>query len=406
MQVYKNINDDQFRKNVDIYIAESFDKKSYAVYEEENKKREKFVADFPMEKISDMQLEDYALGMGNKECFCNRLENELDRLGDMSGSNSSKFGIYYSKSNNSFMVVKKFGQADNIGEAFDNLRTTINELLVAGKNKDYYAIQQNKLSQMYKGKLLSTYYPEEYICVFSREHIIGYLNLLGIAYDAKKYFSVEKKKALLLNIKQWDERLANFNNYLIMDFLYKMYRHSLPDVKDESEIDTNNIEVVDLNYIKQHLSVRGSKVGVVGKDYLKANQLKKNQGERAECSVLYYEKNLLEQNGKQDLASKVEWSSKEKGDGLGYDIKSYFDDGREKYIEVKSKNSYNNVLDIYITENELDFLRNNRESSFIYYVFKHNNKIKLHIVNWDYIKEYWIKPTQYRITVDVTENPL
>ena len=68
--------------------------------------------------------------------------------------------------------------------------------------------------------------------------------------------------------------------------------------------------------------------------------------------------------------------STEEGDGLGYDVLSFFEDGREKYIEVKST-TQSLQSPFYISNNELNFLKQNLECSFIYRVF----------VNDDYIDE-------------------
>ncbi len=63
----------------------------------------------------------------------------------------------------------------------------------------------------------------------------------------------------------------------------------------------------------------------------------------------------LWRTGRDDLLSAVEWTSKEHGDGAGYDIRSF--DGKtddELFIEVKTTNSgmYQPFL---ITQNEVAF---------------------------------------------------
>ena len=48
-----------------------------------------------------------------------------------------------------------------------------------------------------------------------------------------------------------------------------------------------------------------------------------------------FEKWNLLRIGKDKLAEKVEWVSKEQGDGAGFDILSKYSNGTDKYIEVK-----------------------------------------------------------------------
>jgi len=96
-------------------------------------------------------------------------------------------------------------------------------------------------------------------------------------------------------------------------------------------------------------------------------------GQRGEEFVLAVEKARLASLEREDLARDVEWTSKEKGDGAGYDIRSF--DGRtdeELFIEVKTTNSgmYQPFL---ITQNELLFSEANVERYALYRLFDFAN---------------------------------
>ena len=97
-------------------------------------------------------------------------------------------------------------------------------------------------------------------------------------------------------------------------------------------------------------------------------------GESGERFVLEFEKFHLIQAGREDLANEVEWSSKEQGDGLGYDVRSFpiGDDGvareEEKFIEVKTTNS-GKYQPFYITQNEVDFSREFKQQYSLYRVY-------------------------------------
>jgi hypothetical protein len=75
----------------------------------------------------------------------------------------------------------------------------------------------------------------------------------------------------------------------------------------------------------------GRKTDMAGRD-------EKNRvlGMAGEGYVFDLERERLETEGRPDLAAQVCWASKDKGDGLGYDIESYSSDGRAIYIEVKT----------------------------------------------------------------------
>lgn len=66
--------------------------------QELEKLRIRFVNDYNMNKIMNMTKEEYVVGLGSKSSFCYRLETELQELGNIHGSTSVKFGLYYGKS--------------------------------------------------------------------------------------------------------------------------------------------------------------------------------------------------------------------------------------------------------------------------------------------------------------------
>lgn len=90
------------------------------------------------------------------------------------------------------------------------------------------------------------------------------------------------------------------------------------------------------------------------------SEYKKKQiiGVIGECIILKSEKERLKNSGQVDLvrkADKVEWSSRDDADNLGYDIKSYdIKDGKiiDKYIEVKTTIGRDREFEITINEVE------------------------------------------------------
>ncbi|TXG76357.1 DUF3883 domain-containing protein [Candidatus Dojkabacteria bacterium] len=116
--------------------------------------------------------------------------------------------------------------------------------------------------------------------------------------------------------------------------------------------------------------------------------------------VLAIEKDYLCSLGREDLAEKILHTAKERGDGAGYDISSFFSDGRKKYIEVKAtKNSLDSAY--YISRNELGFLRDNPETSFVYRVLISENSPEEHhleaLTAEDILQESEIIPVNYLV---------
>ena len=90
---------------------------------------------------------------------------------------------------------------------------------------------------------------------------------------------------------------------------------------------------------------------------IKINYLAKEQdnrllGEKGEQLVFEYKKWRCAKAGKNNLADRLEWVSKEKGDGLGYDILLKKNNGSDRYIEVKTTKLPKETA-IYLSHTEL-----------------------------------------------------
>ncbi|MCB1834362.1 MAG: DUF3883 domain-containing protein [Geminicoccaceae bacterium] len=83
-------------------------------------------------------------------------------------------------------------------------------------------------------------------------------------------------------------------------------------------------------------------------------------GAAGERHILEHERTTLRDAGRADLARKIRWTSKEDGDGAGYDIASFEPDGRERLIEVKTTNGWERTP-FYITPNELQVAERNED---------------------------------------------
>ena len=73
-----------------------------------------------------------------------------------------------------------------------------------------------------------------------------------------------------------------------------------------------------------------------------------------------YEKARLRTIGRIDLLDSVEQVSETLGPNAGYDIRSFEQDGKERFIEVKTT-KYGKLTPFFVTANELLFSERNRE---------------------------------------------
>jgi hypothetical protein len=118
-------------------------------------------------------------------------------------------------------------------------------------------------------------------------------------------------------------------------------------------------------------------------------------GKRGEEYVLAVEKARLASLGREDLVQDIEWTSKEKGDGAGYDVRSF--DGitdEELFIEVKTTNSgmYQPFL---VTRNELLFSEANVERYALYRLFDFANSPALFSLKGRLTNHVQLEPRLY-----------
>lgn len=85
-------------------------------------------------------------------------------------------------------------------------------------------------------------------------------------------------------------------------------------------------------------------------------------GRDGEELVFQFERERLKQRDRSDLAKKIRWVSEEDVDGAGYDILSFDESGRERFLEVKTTVG-SDITPFYITRNELS-LSSERPEAF------------------------------------------
>lgn len=346
--------------------------------------REEFLKKFPTDQLINLTKENYAQGKGKQDTFTYILERKLSPLGEIRGHFASSFGVYFGKEGKD--IEKKWRWTAWTHEDFDNIKQELIDLISAGKAKDYEKIDKNKLSTMLKGKILATYFPDDYLPVFSFEHIKYFLKQFG---ELNYQNSVEKSKARLLEIKNNYDKIKEWDNQKFMYFLYS----PLFDVKNKSkkEIDEETPEIVGkelkiINDLKEYFPKEKTKsthnASPYKPDYEKVAKNKKDIGEAGENAVLEYEKKRLRKANREDLAIKVVQISKV-DDSQGYDIISYDEKtNNEIHIEVKTtKNDDADNMSFYLTDNEYHRLRDD-EFCNIYYVFGVYKKIpKVRIID-------------------------
>lgn len=132
----------------------------------------------------------------------------------------------------------------------------------------------------------------------------------------------------------------------------------------------------------------------VEKDFIQESIDKKEIGDAGEALVKQYEIQRLKNIGHEDLSEQVEIVK----DGKGYDILSFDEKRKPKYIEVKTT-SGNGLTPFDYTLNEKTFAEQNSESYFIYRLYNYDeetNTADFFVIN-ALEKEVLMRPTTFKV---------
>lgn len=135
-------------------------------------------------------------------------------------------------------------------------------------------------------------------------------------------------------------------------------------------------------------------------NYEEINIAKRKIGFIGEKIVLELEKEKLKKLGYLELIDKIEHTSIDVGDGTGYDIKSFDENKNEMYIEVKTTTAKNPNENVFISFNEVEFSKNNKDNYALYLIYEldcGNKKAKI-LKRFGSIEEnFLLKPNVYKL---------
>ena len=330
--------------------------KSFNTVEEDNalNLRGEFLKAYPLNNLKNITLDEYVIGKRTPS-FCTYVEVKTKKWANIQGATSSKFGIYFGKEKNDssmqYRYARKFGE-DEV-EAFDNVKDALLALIEAAKSKDFQTIDENPLSQMFKAKILSLYFPEIYLNICSAEHIKRIASELGIETRNKH---ISQLQHLLLEEKLNNTETKNWSNPKFMRFLY---------FKFPNENKTPN--TLPQNTVKTQAKQIRKKVNF--------DEITKNRnaiGKKSEEYAIEWEKNRLIGCNYEELIKKIE--DRRDYPSYGYDYLSFSSPRCERHIEVKSvgRDRDENCFRFFLSENEKSVSETD-ENYYFYLVFYNKN---------------------------------
>lgn len=112
------------------------------------------------------------------------------------------------------------------------------------------------------------------------------------------------------------------------------------------------------------------------RDYLAQEARNRSLGRAGEQLVMELEARRLHAAGKKALSEQVEHVSCTRGDGLGYDVLSFEENGRERLIEVKTT-AFGELTPFFVTRNELARSETDAECYRLYRLFSFRERPRL-----------------------------
>jgi hypothetical protein len=148
--------------------------------------------------------------------------------------------------------------------------------------------------------------------------------------------------------------------------------------------------------VREAQALYGEKVRfAIKRDYAAREARNSSLGLAGEELVLKFEQYRLSKLGYDRLAGRVEHVSKSQGDGLGFDVLSFEESGKERFIEVKTT-MFAKETPFFASSSELRFARKNAEQFFVYRLFEFKKAPKCYTLPGVIEDHCMLDPVSYR----------
>ena len=200
------------------------------------KLRTEFVQKFPREALSELTLEQYAVG--RPDSFCYWIEFKTHDLGSVAGGNAGKWGIYWSNCKQSWQW-NKFLESTLAEEAFQKVQSglkTLIETAAKEQNEQLDAVGSKRLGSTRNGlrsKPLSLYFPDKFLPISSPYHLTHFLNFFG----QKSQGGLHTKNRQLLHYLRAQPEFDGVDTYTMMAFLYEVIPPGKTKAKSKDDDD-------------------------------------------------------------------------------------------------------------------------------------------------------------------------
>lgn len=290
--------------------------------------RGQFIRKFPLDSLPNLTVDKYVIGH-RKRSFCWFVEPGTKDWANIMGATSFKFGIYFGRTKSD--PTHKYRFRDRFGtnekEAFEAVKAAVLYLVKLGAEEqpDFAAIDANPLSQMFKAKILSLYFPKRFLPVCSGEH----LDMVGSRLGFPEGLPHSQYQNLIHTAKKRHPKTRSWSEPRFMAFMYKVY------IRGEGRI-TSPIT----KPRAKHRRV----------DFEEMQRQRAEIGRIAEEYALRWEKERLAGASLEHLIDKLE--DRRDRPGYGHDFLSHSADDVQRYIEVKCVAKFSDGYRFFLSDNE------------------------------------------------------
>jgi len=222
---------------------------------------------------------------------------------------------------------------------------------------------------------------------FKHQNISAVLVEMGIPF-IKGYIPLYNFQRAKLPLKVAEYIEKNF--YLEKNFIE--FSNDAPSLTTPIDFNSLKVEPPEKKKKDERIEITRNPTNI---NYLEREQNNRRIGLQGEELALNYERFLLISAGKEALSEKIEWVSKDLGDGLGFDILSKNLNGSDKYIEVKTT-KLGKEAPFFFSYNEYNFSLKNSPNYHLYRVFDFSKTPKMFTLQGSFDSFCYVKPTQYR----------
>jgi hypothetical protein len=289
-----------------------------------------FIRKFQLHSLDKLTLDKYVVGHHDPS-FCNLVESGTKAWANIQGATSFKFGIYFGRTKSDpirkYRFTEKFGTTEK--DAFAAVKAALHDLVALGaaaSSLDFTAIDANPLSQMFKAKILSLYYPERFLAMCSSEHLQMIAEIMGFP----KGLPFSQYQNLLVEAKRGNPTTRKWSEPKFMAYLYKVYlRGELGGERSIKKPRRKKHRRVDFEEMQR----QAGEIGRIAEDY-----------------ALKWEKERLAGAKLEHLIDKIE--DRRDRPGYGHDFLSHSADDEHRYIEVKCVAKLRDGYRFFLSDNE------------------------------------------------------